>query len=361
MRYTIPSIILHWLMAVLIVMLLVIGFIMVGIPFGADKFFVYQWHKSFGILVLLLVALRIYFRLKQTMPLPAILPQWQKRAAHATHLALYAAMILMPLSGWLMVSLSPLQIPTLFFGGVEWPHLPVPQSWINEGTADMAKDAHEIIAWALIGLITLHVGAAMQHLFKRDGIIYRMLPLKWFKPLMILLFLPLPLYAAPLWQTDYAQSKIAFTATMNGGEFSGAFEKWSAEIAFDPKDLASSFIVATIDTASAKTGAKDKDSAMPGKDWFDAAQFQTATFKSESIVARDAAKGEYLAKGALTIKGITKPIELPFTVQIDGNKAQATSQITLQRNDYSIGVGEWAGDQWIAFPVRVEIAVRASR
>ncbi len=361
MRHTIPSIILHWLIAVLILLLLAIGLIMVGLPFGADKFFVYQWHKSFGLLVLLLVALRVYFRLKQTMPLPATLPQWQKRAAHATHLALYAAMILMPLSGWLMVSLSPLQIPTLFFGGVEWPHLPVPQNWINESAADMAKDAHEIIAWALIGLIALHVGAAAQHLFKRDGIIYRMLPLRWFKPLMILLFLPLPLYASPLWQTDYAQSKIAFTATMNGGEFSGAFEKWSAEIAFDPKDLASSFIVATIDTASAKTGAKDKDSAMPGKDWFDTAQFQSAIFKSQSIAVKDAAKGEYIAKGTLTIKGATKPIELPFTVQINGDKAEAKAQITLQRNDFGIGVDEWASDNWIAFPVKVKIAVRARK
>lgn len=182
-RYTTVAIILHWLIA-----LCVIGLIAAGIWMSdAIKdpktqglaFVVYQWHKSLGLTVLVLSVARLIWRLMHPAPaLPASLTPFERRAAHATHVAFYVLMIGLPLLGWALVSSSPLGIPTIVFGLFEWPHI----GWLaglddKKPVEDALKYAHGTAGYVMAGLILLHVGAALKHQFiDRDTVLSRMLP-----------------------------------------------------------------------------------------------------------------------------------------------------------------------------------------
>src|SRR5690606_23689266 len=117
------------------------------------------WHKSVGITLLLLALLRLGWRLGHPPPpLPAAMPRWQVGAAHGTHWALYALMFAMPLTGWLMVSASPWNIPTVLYGWLQWPHIPgLANHQEKAKLAEWFEAMHEWLAWGLMGLIALHL------------------------------------------------------------------------------------------------------------------------------------------------------------------------------------------------------------
>lgn len=167
---------LHWLIAAAIIGLLIVGKYMHGLSDShPDKFALYQLHKSFGITVLALTVLRIGWRFANPAPpLPDSMPRWQRWGAHASHFLLYALMLGLPLSGWLRVSTDELGIPTLLFGLVELPALPIgPDNRISH----LAHDAHELMGNAMILLLILHVAAALKHHFwDRDDVLRRILP-----------------------------------------------------------------------------------------------------------------------------------------------------------------------------------------
>ncbi|WP_286829330.1 MULTISPECIES: cytochrome b [Kordiimonas] len=178
-RYTGTAMLLHWLTAANILVLLGLGFIMTGMPDGNIelKFTLYQLHKSFGILLLLITLVRLGWRIKASPPAP-IISGWMLRAASLTHWALYAIMIMMPIVGWMMVSASPLQIPTEIFGLVELPHLPLFDSGVDRKALEhLFEEIHESMAFVLIGILVLHVGAALyHHLVRKDATLVRMTP-----------------------------------------------------------------------------------------------------------------------------------------------------------------------------------------
>ena len=171
-RYTRVAVLFHWTLAVLLVGLLISGVVMhkEGVP---NRFAIYPWHKSFGILVLFLSLGRLGWRLgHRPPPEPPGMPGWQVTASKATHWAFYALMIGMPLLGWAMVSASPLPIPTVLFDVVPWPDLPLPE---GEAQVGMWKNLHSIGAKLFIALLVLHVAAALKHQFiDRDGLLSRM-------------------------------------------------------------------------------------------------------------------------------------------------------------------------------------------
>jgi cytochrome b561 len=105
---------------------------------------------------------------------------WERYASLAVHLGFYVIMIGMPMSGWLMVSASPHNIPTLLFGFIDLPYLPFVHGLAvaqAKALAEAFGEAHEIMAWVAYGLIGLHVGAALKHQFlDRDTIVSRMVP-----------------------------------------------------------------------------------------------------------------------------------------------------------------------------------------
>ncbi|WP_409432284.1 cytochrome b [Litorimonas sp. RW-G-Af-16] len=172
-RYTRVAITLHWLIALMIIGLLAFGVLMTNeaIP---NRFALYQWHKSFGITVLFLSFVRLFWRLgHKPPPLPDGTKGWEIAASKLTHIGFYVLMIGMPLIGWAMVSASKLPIPTVLFYTIPWPNMPgIPR---DEGLEDLLKLFHEIGGKLMIALILLHFAAAMKHHFiAKDGLLSRM-------------------------------------------------------------------------------------------------------------------------------------------------------------------------------------------
>ncbi|MGE0183486.1 MAG: cytochrome b [Parvularculaceae bacterium] len=182
-RYTSVAIAFHWLIAVMIVGQLAGGFYMHNLPKEQAelKFTLYQMHKSFGVTILLLTFFRLAWRLGHRPPaLPAAMAGWEKAAARAVHIGFYGLLVVTPLVGWFVVSSSPLaeSVPTYLFGIVPFPHLPLFDGVADrEALSHQIAEVHEYLAFAMIGLIGLHVAAALKHQFvNRDGVLSRMLP-----------------------------------------------------------------------------------------------------------------------------------------------------------------------------------------
>ncbi len=179
-RYTGVAIALHWLIALGILAMLAMGLVMTHVklaPFTVFK--LYQLHKSIGITILLAAVLRLIWRFAHRPPaLPSDMPRWEKGAAESTHVLLYLLMIGMPLVGWALVSASPLNIPTVLYGVVPWPHLPVFATLADKAhVAPVLGIIHAYGAYVLLALLLLHAGAALRHhIVMRDEVLRRMIP-----------------------------------------------------------------------------------------------------------------------------------------------------------------------------------------
>ena len=170
MRYSTPAVVLHWLVALLIFAGFPLGLYMVDLPLSPDKLKLYSYHKWIGITVLLLVAVRVSWRLTHVPPpLPASVAAWQRQASAVVHGLLYLLMIAIPLSGWLMSSAKGFQ--TVWFGVLPLPDL----IGKDKGLGDQLAEVHKILNFTLLALVVLHVGAALQHHFiERQPLLQRM-------------------------------------------------------------------------------------------------------------------------------------------------------------------------------------------
>jgi cytochrome b561 len=171
-RYGIMAISVHWIMAILVIGMLVLGLYMARLPISLQKLKLYGWHKEVGILILMLVCFRLGWRMANvTPPLPGTLAWVQRVAAHMAHYALYALMILMPITGWMISSAA--DLPVSFFGLFTLPDIVSP----SETLRVLMQSVHEWLGYALIAVITMHASAALQHHFYyKDNILRRMLP-----------------------------------------------------------------------------------------------------------------------------------------------------------------------------------------
>jgi polyisoprenoid-binding protein YceI len=163
----------------------------------------------------------------------------------------------------------------------------------------------------------------------------------------------------PTWTVDPAKSKLGFSGTQTGAPFNGTFARYNAAIAFDPDHLAASHIRVSVDLASAATGDTQRDTALPGDDWFDIAHFPQASFTSDSI--RKKPDGTYEALGTLTLRGVGHPLTLPFTLEINGANARAKGHVTLVRTAFGVGQGQWASGDYVALEVGIDIDIAATR
>ena len=164
---------------------------------------------------------------------------------------------------------------------------------------------------------------------------------------------------APNWTVDLAKSKLGFSGTQTGDPFTGSFTRYKAAIAFDPAHLEASQIKVTVDLASATTGDTQRDTALPGDDWFDIAHFPQATFASNSI--RKKPDGTYEAAGTLTLRGVMRPLTLPFTLDMTGASAHAKGHVMLVRTAFGVGQGQWTTGDYVALEVGVDIDIVATR
>jgi cytochrome b561 len=180
-RYDAIAILLHWLVAVGVAAQIAIGLAMTQLPLTpAHQFPLYQLHKSIGITVLAVVLLRVAWRLThRPPPLPDTMPLVERRFASAAHWVLYGLLLGLPLTGWAVVSASPYNIPTVLYGLVPWPHLPVLSTLHDKAPVEaVLATIHALGGWFLAALIGLHATAALRHhLLLHDAVLWRMLPL----------------------------------------------------------------------------------------------------------------------------------------------------------------------------------------
>ena len=174
--YTRVAIILHWLIAIMIIGQIVGGKVMMAIAPSQMKFELFQLHKSFGFIILGLSVIRLVWRMThKAPPLPDGMASWERLGAHMSHYGFYILMIGTPVAGWLMVSSATPRITTKIFKLIQVPHLPVPQSKSLEGAMETT---HEYMAYAIIALLLLHIGAALKHhLVEKDDVLTRMIPM----------------------------------------------------------------------------------------------------------------------------------------------------------------------------------------
>lgn len=167
MKYHLSQRIIHWFMALLIISLLFIGFIMHDLQ-NEYRYAVYNLHKSFGILVLMFLFVRVAARLKYRAPaMSKKFKKWEVNISKSMHFLFYILMFLMPLSGWLMSNAKGYGVK-LF--GLEMPFIVGKNKFIG----DIAHDMHGVIAWVLVVMIILHILAIIKHyLIDKENILTR--------------------------------------------------------------------------------------------------------------------------------------------------------------------------------------------
>lgn len=168
------AIALHWIVALLVISTIPVGIMMLqeDLPRSTqDALFIY--HKNLGVIIFLLVVARIAYRIfNPPPPLPASVPSLQRTIATATHIALYALLLVMTISGYIYVTAG--DYPLELFDAIGVPHLVAP----NEDLADRAQAIHVTARFPLVLLIIVHIGAALYHaVFRRDGVFTRMAPM----------------------------------------------------------------------------------------------------------------------------------------------------------------------------------------
>ena len=368
-RYGDIAVLFHWLIALLIIGLLGIGKYMVGLEENDPvRFVLTQWHKSVGILILLLSVLRLLWRFThKPPPEPASLPTWQKLAASGVHLLLYALMFLLPVTGWIMVSASPLNLNTTLFGVIPWPHLPPFEQLPNKAEiADAFHEYHELASSVLIAIVLAHVGAALKHHFvDKDVVLSRMLP-NWssaaFKGKLLALVAIIGASAAGLYYYDNAgntaallaagDSEVSFVADVTGEPTPGIFAQSEVEAQIDEATAANSHITARVQTASLSSENDQVAGSLPEPEWFSVEAYPEALFESTQITAQP--DGTLLVAGNLTIKGTTAPLSFTMTLSDEEEKRVARGEFTIDRRDFNIGMESQGNDDFVGFDVTVK-------
>ena len=409
-RYSTVAILLHWLIAAAIVFQILLAWRFYDRE-TPQAFALLQLHKSVGITILLLSLVRLGWRLANRPPqMPQGLATWEVWLSRLTHFGFYAVMIGLPLTGWIMVSASRTAIPTLLFGIVPWPHIPMIADLAPAAKkiwSGIGREGHEILAFGTYGLFALHVAGALKHqLFDRNQpVLARMAP--GAKPghgldLRLLTILAAfaglaavgwtfqprlprsaPLPAAPVavmpaptvsvtapavapevaadpqvWRVSTG-SQLAFATGWSGQAIEGRFDRWKADILFSPDALDRSKVRVVIDLASVNTGDEQRDAALPGSDFFDATSHPEAIFVANRFEATG--PDRYIARGRLTLRGLTRPVNMAFRLKIVGDVAQMSAITTLDRTAFGVGQGEWQATDQIPAKVSVKVQLVARR
>lgn len=174
LRYSRGAIAFHWIIALLIALNFAAAFVAEDLP-KAEAMQVMSNHKAIGIIILLLSIGRVVWRV--THPAPPLLDTlkgWEAKLAKVTHALFYILIIAVPVAGWGLHSAASMGKPVSLFGIFAMPALPVP---FDKPTGGLFGEIHEIFAFAMLGLIVLHLLAALKHQFlDHDETLRRMLP-----------------------------------------------------------------------------------------------------------------------------------------------------------------------------------------
>jgi polyisoprenoid-binding protein YceI len=158
------------------------------------------------------------------------------------------------------------------------------------------------------------------------------------------------------WRMDPAGSKLEYIATFQKARASGIFKEFDTRVHFDETQLADSRIDVIVDVVSADMIDADVNKSIRGPDWFDSARFAQAAFHTNDV--RRVGVNRYLARGALTVKGVEQQVEVPFAWTDANENATMTGELTVKRAAFHIGLGEWASTDVIGPDVTVKFSVK---
>lgn len=366
-RYGDCAILLHWTMALLIIGLLAFGKYTERLdPTSALYVSFIQLHKSFGITVLLLAVFRVFWRLAHSPPaLPSTDPAWQRFAAGLTHVLIYLLMLGIPLTGWVMVSASPLNVDTVLFGVIPWPHLPpFPTLENRESIEHTFHWLHELGGNILIGLLLLHIAAALKHhLIDKDHVLRRMLP-DWRNSIWRARLATAVVGVAGLIGGVYlyanaersaalvaaGNAEVSFIAEVTGNDIPGMFSDATVLATLNEADPASSRIEASVLTASVTSPDPSVETSIKNDDWFDIDTYAEARFVSTRVLAGEQAD-TLLVAGTLSIRDRNLEVDFPMAIESDGDQRFARGEFTVDRRAFDLGNESQPDDAWVGYDV----------
>ncbi|TQS72633.1 cytochrome B [Rhodobacteraceae bacterium] len=384
---------LHWAIALLIVTAIALGLYGESLPRNAQTTAtlqtVFSLHKTIGVSVLVLAVIRILWRLGQTKPTP-LHPERRAETfvAEAMHYALYGAMIVMPVSGWISHAAHDGFAPILYPIGQNLPFVPK-----SEAVAGAAESVHKMSASVLYIALGLHVLGAFKHMvIDRDGTLGRMvsgraagageaaghahggaalLALSVWAGVILAGLLgfadstntrqaattpgPAPQGQAQASAGNWVvqNGTLEFSVIQMGSPVSGSFGAWQAQITYD-KETGTGDVSVDIDTTSLSLAAVTDQAKGP--EFFDTDTYKTARFTAP--ITRVGNGPEHTAEGQLTMIGATAPVTLDFTLDIDGDTAHMQGKATLDRRDWDMGA-TYEDEGTVGYPVSVTVDLTA--
>ena len=160
--------------------------------------------------------------------------------------------------------------------------------------------------------------------------------------------------AATQWTVQPKESKLTFVGTQAGAEFQGAFERFTADIKFDPQDLPGSRFDVKIDMASVDTHDSERDDTIKSADLFDAKQYPGAHYVADRFTAKGST---YTGTGKLTIRNVTREVPIEFTFEKKNGSAWLKGSAQLKRLDFGVGQGDWKDTEQVANAVKVNFVL----
>lgn len=163
-------------------------------------------------------------------------------------------------------------------------------------------------------------------------------------------------FAASQWTLQPKESKLSFVAEQAGAKFEGVFQQFTADIRFDPKDLAASRFDVKITTASVNTQDGERDDTLKSADLFDVKRFPTSTYVADKFTSKGGNK--YSATGKLTLRNVTRDVPIEFTFASKDGGAWLRGTAAIKRLDFGVGQGEWKDTSTVGNDVQVRFALR---
>jgi len=378
----------HWLIALGILIMIPLGWIAHLAPMQdagqiALKTALFSAHKTLGVAIFLLALGRIFWAIAQPRPVP-LHPERRAETtlADTVHWALYAALVIVPLSGWIEHAATDGFAPIWWPFGQDLPFVPN-----SPELAETMATVHFLAQWLLVGALVLHVAGAIKHAaVDRDATLRRMArgepaghpggrhggaaPAALALAAWIAVIgggaaagyftndessdAPALEAAASDWEVQ--EGTLSISLVQMGSEVTGSFEDWTAAIAFEPQDAPGKAgeVDVTISIPSLTLGSVTSQAL--GADFFAASEFPTASFRADLMNVADG----YEAQGTLSLKGAEMPVTLPFTLTLDGDTAEMQGRTMLDRRNYGIG-DNMADPGQLSFEVEVLIDLTATR
>jgi polyisoprenoid-binding protein YceI len=167
--------------------------------------------------------------------------------------------------------------------------------------------------------------------------------------------------AAPaLYSVDAAKSTLEFGFVQAGAQNKGRFPKLTVNFNFDADNLAAARLDVTIDLVALDTGDKERDDTLRDVDLFNVAKFPQAHFAATQI--SKTAGGGYEAAGSFVLRGVTRPLRVPFTLRSATEQGHRvlymTGKTLIKRLDFGVGQGDWKSTEWVGGDVNITFALR---